>query len=287
VVLKILGRVYPGGNPFPPKRVNPDSEFPPFSNYVVAPFEAPVTTRHSWNLSIQRQITGDWLMSASYMGSQTHHLWGAQELNPAEFIPGNCQAGQFGLTAAGPCSNAANANNRRRMAVRYPNTGGTTMGFLSQYQPGGTQSYHGLLFSLQRRAARGVNIGGNYTWSHCNGDDSRASQAGTPGNTYIDPDNRGFDRGNCEGDRRHIFNMTAVAEAPQFANPTLRMVVTGWRLSGIYRKSTGGFLSILSGQNRSLTGVSGQRAQQVLANPYGQTLAGSRLLSIQESCSSP
>jgi hypothetical protein len=278
---------YPGGNPFPPKRVNPDSEFPPFSNYVVAPFEAPVTTRHSWNLSIQRQITGDWLMSASYMGSQTHHLWGAQELNPAEFIPGNCQAGQFGLNAAGPCSNAANANNRRRMAVRYPNTGGTTMGFLSQYQPGGTQSYHGLLFSLQRRAARGVNIGGNYTWSHCNGDDSRASQAGTPGNTYIDPDNRGFDRGNCEGDRRHIFNMTAVAEAPQFANPTLRMVVTGWRLSGIYRKSTGGFLSILSGQNRSLTGVSGQRAQQVLANPYGQTLAGSRLLSIQESCSSP
>jgi len=117
--------------------------------------------------------------------------------------------------------------------------------------------------------ARGLNIGGNYTWSHCNGDDSRASQAGTPANTYVDPDNRGFDRGNCEGDRRHIFNMTGVAEAPQFANPTLRTVVTGWRLSGIYRKSTGSYLTILSGQNRSLTGVSNQRAQQILENPYG------------------
>jgi hypothetical protein len=260
---------FPGGNPFPPKRPDADSVFPPFSNYVVAPFDAPVTTRHSWNLSLQRQIRGEWLMSASYMGSQTHHLWGAQELNPAEYIPGNCQTGQFGLTAPGACSTAANANARRRFALRYPSVGGTTMAFLSQYQPGGTQSYHGLLLSLQRRAARGVNIGGNYTWSHCNGDDSRASQAGTPGNTYVNPDNRGFDRGNCEGDRRHIFNMTAVAEAPQFANAALHTFVTGWRLSGIYRKSTGSFLTILGGQNRSLTGVSNQRAQQVLANAYG------------------
>jgi hypothetical protein len=260
---------FPEGNPFPPKKVNPDSQFAPFSTYVAAPFDAPPTTRHSWNLSIQRQVTADWLMSASYMGSQTHHLWGAQELNPAEYIGGNCQAGQFGLTAAGPCSNANNANNRRRMPLRYPNVGGTPMAFVSQYQPGGTQSYHGLLVSLQRRAARGLNIGGNYTWSHCYGDDSRASQAGTAGSTYIDPDNRGFDRGNCEGERRHIFNMTAVAETPQFANPTLRLIGTGWRLSGIYRKSTGVPLTILSGQNRSLTGVADQRAQQVLENPYG------------------
>jgi hypothetical protein len=49
----------------------------------------------------------------------------------------------------------------------------------------------------------------------------------------------------------------------------MRKLVTGWRLSGIYRRATGTFISILSGQNRSLTGVSDQRAQQVLENPYG------------------
>jgi Carboxypeptidase regulatory-like domain len=260
---------YPGGNPFPPKPVNANSEFPPFSNYFVVPYDSPQTTRHSWNLSLQRQIATDWLVSASYMGSHSDHLWGAQELNPAIYIPGTCQAGQYGLTAAGPCSTTGNANARRRLTQQYPNIGGTTLSFLSQYQPGGTQTYNGLLLSVQRRAARGVTLGGNYTWSHCYGDDAKASQGGGPGATYVDPNNRDFDRGNCEGDRRQIFNMTAVAQTPGFTNTTLRTIVTGWRLSGIYRYSTGSWLTIASGQDRSLSGVSSQRAQQILGNPYG------------------
>jgi hypothetical protein len=260
---------YPGGNPFPPKPVNANSEFPPFSNYFVVPYDSPYTTRHSWNLSLQRQIATDWLVSASYMGSRAVHLWGAQELNPAIYVPGNCAAGQYGLTAPGPCSTTGNANSRRRLATQYPNIGGTTLSFLSQYQPGGTQTYNGLLMSVQRRAASGVTIGGNYTWSHCYGDDAKASQGGGPGSTYLDPNNRNFDRGNCEGDRRHIFNMTAVAQTPSFSNSTLRVLATGWRLSGIYRRSSGSWLSITSGQDRSLGGVSSQRAQQVLGNPYG------------------
>jgi hypothetical protein len=143
------------------------------------------------------------------------------------------------------------------------------MGFLNHYSAVGTQSYNGLLLSVQRRAASGVNIGANYTWSHCFGDDALASQGGSGGSTYTDPDNRDFDRGNCEGDRRHVFNMTAVAETPQFANATLRTLGTGWRLSGVYRKSTGSWLTVTSGQNRALTGVSDQRPMQVLENPYG------------------
>jgi hypothetical protein len=126
-----------------------------------------------------------------------------------------------------------------------------------------------MLLSLQRRAARGVTVGANYTWSHCYGEGSRASAAGTPGSTYLDPNNRAFDRGNCDSDRRQIFNMTAVATTPQFANNVLRRVGTGWTVAGIYRKQTGSFLTILSGVDRALTGVGSQRAQQMLGNPYG------------------
>ena len=57
--------------------------------------------------------------------------------------------------------------------------------------------------------------------------------------TYADPYNRERDRGNCESDRRHIFNATTVAETPRFANPTLRTIASGWRVSGIYRDSAG------------------------------------------------
>ena len=53
--------------------------------------------------------------------------------------------------------------------------------------------------------------------------------------TYQDPNNRRRDRGNCEIDQRHNFNLTAVGETPQFANRTLSLVGSGWRLSGIYR----------------------------------------------------
>ena len=256
---------YPGGNPFPVTKLGANSVFVPFGNYWTVKYDNPSTTRHSWNLSIQKQISADWLVSTSYMGSQAVHLWTDREINPAIYIPGGPCTLQ-GVTY-NPCSTAGNRNVRRRLALQYPDVQTTTMAFLGQLETAGTQSYHGLLVSVQRRAARGVTIAGNYTWSHCLGDTSR--MGGTPGATFLDPNNRNFDRGNCDGDRRHIFNMTAVAETPRFANPKVRALATGWRLSGIYKKSSGSWLTILSGQDRELSGVQSQRAQQVLENPYG------------------
>ena len=260
---------YPGGSPFPLPPIDVNAVFPSDAAYYAVNENSKPLTKHSWNLTIQRQISTDWLASASYLGSQASHLWGNQERNPAIFIPGNCLAGQFGLTAAGPCSTTGNLNPRRKLFLDYPNIKGTTVANISQYIDAGTQSYHGMLLSVQRRAARGVTVGANYTWSHCYGDDANLGGGGGAGSTYTDPNNRRFDRGNCEGDRRHVLNLTSVAQTPQFANNKLRMIATGWRVSGIYRKSTGSFLTITSGVDRALTGISSQRAQQVLENPYG------------------
>jgi hypothetical protein len=258
---------YPGGNPFPGKPIDANVEFPAIASYIVVPYDNPATTRHSWNLSVQRQVAADWLASASYLGSQMAHVWGSQELNPAIYLRGGpCTIKGVSYN---PCSTTTNRDVRRKLALTYPNIGGAPISFLSQYQANGTESYHGMLLSLQRRAARGLTIGGNYTWSHCYGDDSKASSGGAPGATYTDPDNRDFDRGNCEGDRRHLLNTTAVAETPRFANSTLRALAGGWRFSGIYRWLSGTWLSITSGQDRTFSGVASQRAQQVLENPYG------------------
>ena len=56
---------------------------------------------------------------------------------------------------------------------------------------------------------------------------------------------------------------------PQFANPTARRLASGWRLSGIYRISSGAPLNITSGQDNALVGTTNQRADQVLASAYG------------------
>ena len=49
----------------------------------------------------------------------------------------------------------------------------------------------------------------------------------------------------------------------------MRMIGTGWRLSGIYRYSTGAYLNITSGLDRALNGIAAQRPNQVLTSPYG------------------
>jgi hypothetical protein len=261
-------RGFPGGNPFPVKPLTKDAPFVPYGNYFMTPEDNNKATQvHSWNLAVQRQISADWLVSASYLGSQTAHLWGSRELNPAIYIPGGpCTLS--GVTY-NPCSSTMSTNARRRLSVQYPNIKGMPIGFMSYREPGGTQSYNALLLSVQRRAASGVTVGSNYTWSRCIGDGSTAGSGGTPGTTFSDPNNRRFDRGNCDADRRQIFNMTAVAQTPSFGNVALRRVASGWRLSGIYRYSTGSFLSVSSGLDRALSGVGGQRANQILVDPYG------------------
>ena len=44
------------------------------------------------------------LIDVTYMGNRTNGIWLGYEENPSVYIPGNCAAGQYGLTAAGPCS---------------------------------------------------------------------------------------------------------------------------------------------------------------------------------------
>src|SRR5207247_979670 len=111
----------------------------------------------------------------------------------------------------------------RRLTLENSQTG-QYFGDIPKIAAGGTASYNGLILSLQRRAARGVTVSTNYTWSHCITDPQPGGTAiGTRGNLSWTENNRHRDRGNCSAastDRRHIFTLSAVAETPQFSNRT-------------------------------------------------------------------
>jgi hypothetical protein len=265
----------PGGNPFP-YVWDANTVFPASGIFEAAPYDIQTPSVSSWTLGIQRQFATDWIVSGSYIGNLTTHLWTQKPINPAVYFPGGpCTLN--GVTY-NPCSTTANTDARRRFGLERPQDG-AKMSFVTVHDAGGTQSYQGMLLSVERRATRGVTVNANYTWSHCIGPLATLTTMGPfADETYVNPDNREFDRGNCDNDRRHIFNLTSVAETPAFANPTVRALATGWRLSGIYRKSAGSPLNILAGTDRALTGVirgtGPQRGEQVLANPYGNRSAG-------------
>ena len=130
---------------------------------------------------------------------------------------------------------------------------------------GGTRSYNGLVVSVQRRRARGITIQSNYTWSHCI--DTGYTDVIQTNGVQV-PERRGANRGNCELDRRHNLNTSAVYETPQFANPVLRVLGTGWRISGILRVLSGPQLTVFTGIDQALTGTTDQRPNQVLPSPY-------------------
>jgi hypothetical protein len=156
--------------------------------------------------------------------------------------------------------------------IENPQTG-QYFGYVNKIESGGTASYNGLLLAVQRRASRGMTVNANYTWSHCISDPFQStanSGSGNAGNSH--PDNRRFDRGNCtasQTDRRHNFNLSAVAETPQFTNPTLRIIGSGWRVSPILKILSGGFLSVTTTTDVALSGITGQHVNQVLGDPYG------------------
>jgi hypothetical protein len=258
----------PGGNLFPVTR-DASARFVPYGVFLTLnDYDTNTTATSTWNLSVQKQVGSNWLASATYMGSQTAHLWTLRAINPATYFPGGpCTLN--GVTYS-TCSATSNTNQRRRFSLERPEDG-QYIGLIAEYDDGGTMSYNGMLLSLQRRSTNGITLGANYTWSHCIGDYGDVHGEGPESyDTYTDPNNRGFDRGDCRGDRRHVFNLTPVYTTPEFADRTARMLATGWRLAGIYRYSSGVPLTILAGQDRALNGdARNQRANQVLSNAYG------------------
>jgi len=137
---------------------------------------------------------------------------------------------------------------------------------------------------VTRRLSGGFTTSGNYTVSRCEG---LINQGQAPLNvatgyqipvSLINPPSEAeaqkaydADKGRCDAWRKHIFNITASIESPQFTNATARRLASGWRLSGIFRGSSGTPLTIQAGADRALNGMqaTNQRANQVSDNVYG------------------
>jgi hypothetical protein len=267
-------------NPFP---VTFDANAPFSENgpYLATPQDLDTTRVHAWNASVQRQIGTDVAVSASYIGNYTTNLWDVVTGNPGQDLgTGPCTLNSpTGPRSFANCQTAPLDFRRELSLANY--SIGRYIGFLDYFTDHGTQKYNGLLLSAQRRAANGLSGGVNYTLSACEGHPTQGGGTSNVASGYMVPvsiftppgdaeERLDRDYGPCENDRRHIFNISATAETPQFDSPALRMVASGWRLSGLFRALSGRRLNITTGIDRALTGNPGQqRPNQVLDDPYG------------------
>jgi len=106
----------------------------------------------------------------------------------------------------------------------------------------------------------------NWTWSHCISDPETTELTGP---TYVNPANRALDRGNCDSDVRHVINVSFIAQSPKFSNHALNVIASNWRLSTIFRANTGNYSTVTTGVDNALTGIAGQRPNQITADVYG------------------
>ena len=256
---------YPGGNPFP---TNGRAYFPASNGvYINMPINPKPTYVANYNVTYQRQLSSNWLMSMSYLGNKTTHLWsGGGEMNPDIYIPGNCVKGQYGLTANGPCSSTASANVLARRLLNLSNPKyGAAYGSINTMDDGAVAHYNGALISATRRFASNFTFLANYTLSNCISDaDFGAALAGSANSQ---PFNRHADWGRCVFDTRHNFNTSLVITSElKRSNATVNRLLSGWELAPLIHAASGQPLNVTDGKDNSLNGLGNDRPVQVLSN---------------------
>ncbi len=251
----------------------PTIPFPTFGSYISSPLnDFKPTYVNQFNVSVQKQLSNDWLLSANFLATSTIHMVSGTNLNPSiSFGTSPCTLQQ--VNAAGvvvpvsyPDCSKASANFRRPLYMQNPLLGQFYSG-IGLVDDGGTATYDGLNLSAQKRLSHGINMLANYTWSHCISD--QWFQNPTAGNGNSIPGNRRAWRGNCQGiDLRHLFELSMVATTPKFSNRTARWLASDWQFAPSLEIKSAQFFTVVTGSDVALTTTINQTPNLVMLNPY-------------------
>jgi hypothetical protein len=253
-----------GGDPHPIV-TGPNTDYVPFGTFGTMDPGINSPRIQSWNVTLERQLGSEWGAAVSYLGSHSDRLWAQVALNPGVYMGlGPCTINGVAYTV---CSTNANLNQRRLLYQQNPREA-AFIGALDLNTDVGFQNYRGVKFSVQRRAAGGLSLNGNYTLSRCKGTPT-ALTFNQQSAGYLKPDDPSFDAGYCDQDRKHLGTLTLGYETPEFSNAALRTLASHWRMSGIFSGRSGNRLNIISGVDNAFTGLANQRPNKVSDDLYG------------------
>jgi hypothetical protein len=226
--------------------------FPLPANLVSTDVNLVVPYTQSMNLTIERQLTGNLVLSTSYVGKLSQKLEGHRHWNPAVFGPDPTN---------GAAPTAQNINNR----VLFPQTRGlfnTQSRFLgNDYR----SNYHSAQFRLDKRFSRGLSFLGSYVLAKAI-DNVVAPQPGlTPG--VSNPFNLKLDKGRSDFDRRHVVAISWLwAPDFQFTSPAAKHLLERWSFGVFHSIQSGVAMDMVMGTDVALNGTGQEQRAQMVAN---------------------
>jgi hypothetical protein len=201
---------------FPANYLDPKNAVNPVA--IAFPENFPISEIYQWNLNIQRELWGQTVFSAAYVGSGSTYLRGYNDLNAPPPGPG--------------------AINPRRP---FPTFGGITY-----VSPFAHASYHSLQLKAERRFSNGFSLLSSYTWSHAIDNSVDGEDTGNGAVTPQDPRNTRAEKASSSIDLRHRWVTSVIYDLPfgrkdgwLSQNAATRAIFGGWQLGGIFNAQTG------------------------------------------------
>jgi Outer membrane receptor proteins, mostly Fe transport len=188
---------------------------------------------YQWNLNIQRELPGHFVLTTAYVGTRGEHLFANQQYNPIDPATG----------------------------VRL----NPTLGDVLVRTNGGDSNYHSAQVTLDRKFTRGLLLRGAYTYSKLIDDTSEVFTTTGFSSFSQDVFNQKGDYGLSAYDRRHRFVMTYIWDLPYShhaengAMKVLSWVTRDWQWAGTLTIQTGAPETINNGFDNNGDGRSGDR----------------------------
>jgi hypothetical protein len=202
----------------------------------------------NWFVGVQRELRRSMTVEVNYVGTAGRKLFRAESVNrvPGARLPeGTCVTDTFGRRLCSQvnsnlASNGLKINPAGRLNPNY--------GRLRVWENSVNSIYHALQLSLKKQMSHGLQVGGNYTYSHSIDRGSTWHSGSTTANGFAagdafstDATMPQLDRGNSTFDIRHRVTFNYVWEMPFFQNKhrAVAALLAGWQWNGIWSFQTG------------------------------------------------
>ena len=213
------------------------------TSFVNVPSDTQNPTSHFWSLSVQRQLSPGNVLEVGYTASRSYHLLRQGQANPgllnpakAALVIANCTSGAAPMPS---CQDPAGfPTSPSRMDANW--------GSRTLLEATGKAEYHAGYVRFERKLARDIQIGINYTWSS-NFSDSEEIFTSEPLLTGSSPQvpqnflNMRNEWARSVFDRPHRVAAHYSYRIPWFADSprALHHVFAGWQISGFTEVQSG------------------------------------------------